>query len=246
MYHSITFDSKNSYSDWYLVPEGRPSIAMPPQKTNYVDIPGASGALDLSETLTKYPVYENRTGSLSFIVLNGLFTNAAKANESWASRYSEIAKYVHGRRIKIILEDDSNYYYEGRVTLGEWESPNDVSGYSKLSMDYTLDPYKYAVNETVHTYTHSSSSIDNLHVGNEVGRMPVVPTFEVSDIGTSGVDVTVTNPELKISTLKHSIKSNGTYNFYDMILSRIKDSNDCVIAIQGQGTIKVRYRKGEL
>ena len=71
MYHSITYGEKNTWDDWHLLPSTRPLFNPPPTKTKQVDIPGANGAIDLSESLTGYPVYENRTGSTEFYVANG-------------------------------------------------------------------------------------------------------------------------------------------------------------------------------
>lgn len=64
MYHSVFFGGKNTWDDWHIVPSSRPVIKPPTKKTNYLDIPGADGNLDLSEALTGYPVYNNREGSI--------------------------------------------------------------------------------------------------------------------------------------------------------------------------------------
>ena len=79
MYHSITFGDRNTWDDWHLIPSTRPLFNPPDAKTHYVDIPGANGQLDLIESLTGYPLYENRTGSIEFYVANGY--------EDWAVLY---------------------------------------------------------------------------------------------------------------------------------------------------------------
>ena len=70
MSHSITIGTRNTYKDWYLVPDGRPVVAMPEPKLVTVDVPGRNGLLDLSESIRKFPVFSNRTGSWNFHVLN--------------------------------------------------------------------------------------------------------------------------------------------------------------------------------
>ena len=82
MYHSITFGDKNTWDDWHLVPASRPLFNPPTVKTKIIDIPGANGNLDLSDSLTKYPVYNNREGQIEFIVMNDYW--------EWYDAYSTI------------------------------------------------------------------------------------------------------------------------------------------------------------
>ena len=119
MYHSVTFGSMNTFSDWHLVPEGRPVIVMPEPKKVTVDIPGRNGLLDLSESIRKFPVFNNREGSLKFHVLNGY--------GDWAVRYSNIANYLHGKELEVTLEDEPGWFYKGRVQVNNWTSNNDGS-----------------------------------------------------------------------------------------------------------------------
>ena len=64
--HSVVFGNKDSWKDWHLIPSSRPVFVMPEVKTNFVDIPGSDGGIDLSEVLSGYPVYKNRNGSFKF------------------------------------------------------------------------------------------------------------------------------------------------------------------------------------
>ena len=52
MIYGVTLGGKHTYRDWGLLPKTRPTIAPPKVRTNYVDVPGLDGALDLSEALT--------------------------------------------------------------------------------------------------------------------------------------------------------------------------------------------------
>lgn len=136
MYHSVTFyngtTKKNTFSDWHLVPEARPIIALPSQKTKYLELPGADGVIDLSESLTGGPLFNNREGSLSFYILNG--------HDSFINIKTGIATYLHGRRLKMVMEDEPGYYYEGRFSV---EFDNDDSlNHAKCTISYNLNPYK--------------------------------------------------------------------------------------------------------
>lgn len=136
LYHSITIGndsvSKNTWNDWHLIPESRPLFNPPSVKFNYVDIPGADGSLDLTTVMTGKPLYENRTGSWTFIAENGY--------REWQKLYSDISVYLHGRKFRATLEDDPEFYYEGRFSVNQWRSD---PYWSKIVIDYNVDPYKH-------------------------------------------------------------------------------------------------------
>lgn len=130
-YHSITIGTKNTWDDWYLIPSSRPLVNPPPVKTAYVEIPGGDGILDLTTAMTGKPMYSNRTGSWEFYVENG--------HIGWSALYSNIMDYLHGEKLKCILDDDPMYYYEGRFSVNQWRSD---PAQSKIVIDYNLAPYK--------------------------------------------------------------------------------------------------------
>lgn len=145
MYHSMTIipdgisiytngklNGINTWDDWHLMPSSRPLIEVPGIKTAYIDIPGSDGSFDLTEAFTERPLYSNRGGSFEFYVMNGY--------GSWATRYSAIMNYLHGRRVKLILEDDPGYYYNGRMSVNKWQS---VKDWSRITLDYNFEPFKY-------------------------------------------------------------------------------------------------------
>lgn len=132
MYHSITFGQKNTWDDWHIVPSSRPTFSTPEVKTNYIDIPGADGSIDITEALMRRPTYSNREGDFEFIVVNDYGI--------WTERYSEIMEYLHGKTMKMFLEDDPLYYYQGRLSMNEWKSDQN---WSTITIHYNVEPYKY-------------------------------------------------------------------------------------------------------
>lgn len=139
-YHSVIFGDKNTWDDWHLIPSARPVFAVPSQKVVTVDIPGADGIIDLSTALTGKPTFNNREGSFNFIVMLDL------SYGEWQDRYSEILNTIHGKSVRIILEDDPEWFYQGRVAVNVWSSPSDGSG-STVTIDYSVDPYKYKISD---------------------------------------------------------------------------------------------------
>ena len=136
-------DDRNTWNNWHLIPTSRPTFSMPSQKTNSIEIPGTDGAIDLSYALTKYPTFSNREGSFEFIVENDF--------KPWNVLYSEIAAFIHGQRLRCVLEDDPEYYYEGRFWIESWNSNNNGT-YSTITIGYSVNPYKTLILSTSDTW----------------------------------------------------------------------------------------------
>lgn len=159
MYHSlsITVDgvSKNTYTDWHLVPKVRPVINPPKPKTHYIDIPGGDGSIDLTDTLAGRPVYANREGDIEFYVLNN-YAMEGPSTYNWMDIYTAIMQFLHGKKAMIILEDEPTHYYLGRLTVDNWTTNND---WSTISISYSLEPYKYLVDPVSYTLENGAISI---------------------------------------------------------------------------------------
>lgn len=139
MYHSLIFQlgntKINTWDNWHLIPTTRPVLAQPTPVYNFVEIPGSDGSMDLTDYLIGRPTYSDRQGSFEFYVANDY--------GNWASRRAEIASFLNGRNMKLYLEDEPNYYYEGRFFFKAW-TPD--ASHSKVTIEYRVKPYRYLVN----------------------------------------------------------------------------------------------------
>lgn len=126
--------TRNTWEHWHLVPTSRPSINPPSPKTSYVSIEGRNGKLDLSQALTGHPTYDNRTGSIDFVVMNDY--------RNWQVAYTDIMTTIHGKKLMMVYEEDPGYYYVGRWTVSKWNTGKD---YSTITFSYDLEPYKYSI-----------------------------------------------------------------------------------------------------
>ena len=115
----VIFGEKHSYRDWGLVLKSRPVISPPTPKTKLIQVPGSDRVIDLTESLTGAVHYDER--------------------ERWPITYSAILAALHGKRLKITLDDDANYYYEGRVTVGDLEADKKAA---TLTITAEVEPYK--------------------------------------------------------------------------------------------------------
>lgn len=132
--HSITFinpsgTERNTWTNWKLIPTQKPVVPMPEFDNNYVEIPGSNGSLDLSDYLTGGPVYRDRSGSFEFYLVDPNIDTAINT----------IAQFIHGKKLKFVLSDDPNFYYEGRMALSDKRSD---AGYPRVTISYRVGPYK--------------------------------------------------------------------------------------------------------
>lgn len=240
MYHSVTFGDKNTYDDWHIVPSTRPLFAPPPVKTNYIDLPGSNGKLDLTDVLNGRPVYENRTGSMEFIVLNGF--------GEWQNRYSEICNYLHGKKMKAVLEDDPAWYYEGRFTVNEWRSEKD---WSRIVIDYDVGPFKKEIINSIEPWKWDPFDLNE-------GVIREFNGLVVDEVG-GGILITIPGSTEMVSPLFTVESSDGKgmdimyngirYHLYDgesknpnLIISQTTST----MGVIGNGRITIAYRGGSL
>lgn len=157
MYYSISIGGSNTYNTWHLIPMERPAISPPPKKKNTIDIPGANGDLDLSNALTKYPTYSNRTGSIEFMV-------EPDHVEHWQNIYSNIMDTLsiedteHGGKIVAIMEEDPEWSYVGSWSVNQWKTNK---SYSTITLDYDLYPFKKRIYDSITDWFWDSMNFEN-------------------------------------------------------------------------------------
>ena len=175
----IRFGTKWAHADYGLIVAPY-AIPMPEPQTNFVEIPGRDGALDLSEALGTVR-YTDRTIPLTLY-----------ARAPFDSLVSTFAADVHGRRMNVIFDRAPAYYYDARITIEDVERH---WGYCELSLECRAKPYKLEQFETAITVLPTGSATVTL----ANTRMPVVPSITVSAEMTlaftiSGKDYSVTLP----------------------------------------------------
>lgn len=134
----IRFGEKHSYDDWGLFLTKDPVVPPPDPRTYYTEIPGSSGNLDLTNSLTGEVTYNDRSATFSF---------ALKSDRvEWPRVKHEILNYLHGEKMEVVLDNDPDYYYFGRLELASW-NPKDHQ--VDLSIKGTFEPFKYEHDPTV-------------------------------------------------------------------------------------------------
>lgn len=258
-YHSMTFTYANewddpvkkhgqinTWDDWHLIPSSRPVFDQPKPKYNFLEIPGSDGVLDLSESLANRVLYNNREGTLDFIVANDY-------RNSWAAGHSQFANWLHGKKIRAVLDDDRGYFYEGRFAIDEWRSNNNGT-WSNIVLSYNLDPYKYAINTTMEPWLWDPFSFedgviykyDYIPVGKTGsgraatttvkvfnGQHPVIPKFHISFSE-------VTNWKIIVNNSAADFVVNRIADIEDTRLELKEGENE--ITITGLGIVAIEFR----
>lgn len=132
----IQFGEYHTANDWNLIQEKK-ELSIPEPKTNYLEVDGRNGSIDLTETLTTIK-YKDRTLSCTYLLLDGSLTERIEI-------ISTILNTIHGRKLQIIDDDFLNYYLTGRVTIKSYEHNK---AYSKLTLEAKCEPYRHSLTDS--------------------------------------------------------------------------------------------------
>ncbi len=211
MNNGVKFGDKHSINDWDLLMVSK-SIGDAEPKIIDVDIPGANSKLDLSEW-TGEVLYNNRTLIFNF----DIYDNPS----NWWNLKRQITNYLHGKKLKIILDQDNSYYYYGRCKVTDFSNETTVA---HITIECDCDPFIYKNEITTKTITGTGT----LNLSNAKKR--VMPTIT----STESMQFTF---EDKIFTI------NGTLQSPDIIL---KEGDNIFEVTSGAGTLTATYQEGEL
>lgn len=210
----VTFGSYHSFRDFGLILLPNNAIGTPVPKTELIDIPGGDGMLDFTEAFGDVK-YGNRPLSFEFSTL--------VLQEGFMSLFSSIQNALHGQKLKIILDDDPDCYYIGRITVSEWKADRRIG---RISIDCDCEPFK----QSIYTTTVSKAVASNATIALANDKMPVIPTI-------------TTNAEFLISFGGHNdIYPAGTFSIPELELREGVNQ----VYVEGNGSISFTYRKGWL
>lgn len=205
-------------------------LGTPSVRKNTVTIPGRNGALDLTEAITGFPLYDNATHKLTFDFRDGTYIN-------WLSKASDIRGKLHGRRLPVILGDDG-YYYDARVSV---DSSKLNQYYSQIVITLDAEPYKLSQKTSLDDWEWDSFNFEtdvirdykNIQVPGEITIVgDVMPTGCVLE---SSAVITVVYEGKRYPFLK------GRYAIPDILITE----GEHVMRFEGDGgTVSVEYRGG--
>lgn len=214
----FTLDKFNTFYDWDLILTDK-DVTPPEPKTNYVNLDGANGTLDLSEALTGEITYEDREVVAKFWTDHG----TRKDREMLLKK---ILTAIHGKKIKIVDPDDQEHYLYGRARVKGFVN---TLPYMTLEIEATCEPWKYAIfNSYRSVEVTNGESIDLVINNNGVKTLsPVITVVGTVTIGYKGSETTLTEGSYKISDLKLYHGAN-------------------VVTVSGVGSVTFEYREADL
>ena len=126
-------DEKKSYSlrDDFKMRILSYHIGAPEVITNIVAIPYSNNYVDLTEVYGK-PTYQQRVISIN--------VDSVEKTELWHKYIEELFNLFHGQKVKAAITSDSEYYYEGRVSIEVDNRDNNLV--NQITINILAEPFK--------------------------------------------------------------------------------------------------------
>lgn len=218
MAKGTTFGAIHSDTDLQLIQQ-RVDVSPALPKTKYIDIPGADGSKDMTEALGVGVKYSDREITWTFALYPGA---------DWYTKQRQVSGALNGLACHITLDDDPDYYYDGRLTVESYASDKLIK---TITVKAVCRPYKRKQADTTVSRTDLGTSYKTLTLTND--RMPVIPAITVGQATT-----------LSWGGNTYTINA-GTHKLPDICL--VNGSNTLKAKVDsGTGTISVTYREGAL
>lgn len=177
-------------------------IGSPAVKENKIDIEGADSSLDLTDFFGE-PKYADVKHRFEFSTI--------VPQKQFLSFFSSIKNALHGKKMRIILDDDPHFYYVGRVHVSSFTNEKNVG---QVSIEADCEPYKYKLEKTVVSHTIDGTKAIILTNGRKravpevtiEGSIRIVYQSNIWDLGSGSY----TLPELELVHGENAVELSGT------------------------------------
>jgi predicted phage tail component-like protein len=233
-YDGVSLNGKHTNYDYGLYVTNTNPVAPPVAKTQHIEVPGRNGNIDITEALTGYTIYGNREITLQL--------GGKKIENAWPSFMSNFINEIHGKQVKVIFDDNPDYYYIGRATVeSDYTRGNRIATFT-VTID--AEPYKYEVLSTIDAWKWDSFSFVNgiIRQYNNIAvsgsreytvtgsEMPIIPVFVASS-----------NMTVAFEGKTYQLKA-GENKLYDIVIQ----NKQYQLTFTGNGTVSIIYRAGRL
>jgi len=218
MGRGLIIDNIHTYNDWGLILTAQ-EMEPPKVKTKYIEKPLGDGSIDLTEAIIGDVAYEDRKGTFEFDLL--------VPPENRAGLVSAMGSYIHGRKRKLILPDDLDHYYYGRMALSSFVAQGLIG---KLEIEIVCDPYKYKLDPTVKSGSIGTGGSVTVICTNS--RKRVIPEITVS----AAVTIVFNGNSYSVSP--------GTWKLTNIIF--VEGQNELTITGAAGTTYSIEYQEGAI
>lgn len=214
--HNVTWHSN---TDLDLIQQ---SVIVAPAapKTTLIDVPGANGSKDFTEALGAVRYYDREI----------TWTFALYPGDDWCAKIAEVSNALNGKRLQITLDEDPDWYYDGRVAVTEHSVDRLLK---QITIVATCSPYKLYKTTSSASFSNLTTSAHNFYL--DVGDMPLIPTFTV------GQDDTILTKGSTSVTLPF-----GIWSPPEFVLQGENVNIKARLASGSGGTISISWRRGSL
>ena len=212
----ITFGNQHSYNDLNLILSSK-EIGSPEVKVRKIDIEGADSSLDLTDFFGE-PKYEDVTHKFDFSTI--------VPQAQFLSLYSTVKNALHGKKMRIILDDDPLFFYLGRVKVLPFTNEKNIG---HISIECDCEPYKYKTAKTV--VSRAVSGTQAIILTN--GRKRAVPEVRIEAASSIRIEYQGSN----IWDL-----GSGSYTLPELEL--VEGAN--TVTVTGTGTVTFTWQEAEL
>lgn len=198
------------------------SLTAAEHRSQYVQVPGRDGDLDLSTALTDgTPRYGSRTLTATLERSDGTRLEREAAIDT-------MINWLDGWRMDIRIPDDDAHYLQGRVHVARvYNDP----AHAAVSISAVCDPWRYNNYETVVRLTAGDDPVEARLTNS--GRRTVVPHLTISGDSASVL--------LVYGTYSWQLGA-GTYQLPDLVVPQ----GGVAIAYSGVGELSFTYREAVL
>lgn len=229
----ILFDDKHSYYDFDLILS---STDIPPAlpKTNYVDIPFGDGSIDLTEVHGEVKYYDSEC-KFTFTM-----NPASDLSEmAFEQKKAEISNALNGKKVKITLDKDKEYYWLGRCTIDSYLSDKRIK---QIVIIAKVNPYKFKQNLTICTISLTEIAVE-VNLFND--RKRVTPIIECT---TDHTWIAFGDKSYVLNAGKHKILDFQLEEGNNIVLLAVQEVTDDPNsgATEGIGAITFTYQERSL
>ena len=216
----ITFGQFHSFNDFHLILKPK-EMASPAVKVRKIDIEGADSSLDYTDYFGE-PKFEDVTHKFEF--------STTVPPSEFLSLYSQIKNAIHGKKMRIILDDDPLFYYLGRVSVQPFTTDRNIG---LVSIECDCEPYKMKLQKTVVKVELIGEQNDAFPVSLPNSRKRVVPEVVVE-----------TDSSMNIVFQGSNVWDLGSGSYTLPELELVEGEN--TVTVTGSGTITFTYQEGSL